>query len=60
MLLQGHQPTAAVVKTLTEVYAHLIGGGAPAELKSKIATAEQMDAVTRVTDYKGWQKAFLR
>ncbi|MFN9122826.1 MAG: oxaloacetate decarboxylase [bacterium] len=60
VLLQGHHPTAAVVKTLTEVYTHLIGGGAPAELRSKIATVEQMDAVTRVADYKGWQKAFLR
>lgn len=60
VLLQGHQPTAAVVKTLTEVYTHLINGGAPAELNSKIATAEQMDAVTRAADYKGWQKDFLK
>jgi oxaloacetate decarboxylase len=60
VLLQGHQPTAAVVKTLTEVYTHLVNGGAPADLKSRIASAEQMDAVTRVADYKAWQKEFLR
>lgn len=60
VLLQGHQPTAAVVRTLTEVYAHLISGGAPADLKSKIASAEQMDAVTRVADYQAWQKQYLR
>jgi carboxyvinyl-carboxyphosphonate phosphorylmutase len=60
VLLQGHQPTAAVVKTLTEVYTHLINDGAPADLKSRIASAEQMDAVTRVADYKAWQKEFLR
>jgi len=60
VLLQGHQPTAAVVKTLTEVYTHLTSGGAPADLKSKIATPEQMDAVTRAADYKAWQKDFLR
>ncbi|MBC7780246.1 MAG: isocitrate lyase/PEP mutase family protein [Proteobacteria bacterium] len=59
ILLQGHQPTAAVVKTLTEVYTHLFNGGAPAELKSSIASAEQMDAVTRVGAYKTWQKNFL-
>lgn len=60
VLLQGHQPTAAVVRTLTEVYAHLISGGAPADLKSKIASAGQMDAVTRVADYQAWQKQYLR
>jgi hypothetical protein len=49
-----------VVKTLTEVYTHLINGGAPADLKPRIASAEQMDAVTRVADYKAWQKEFLR
>jgi len=60
VVLQGHQPTAAVVKTLTEVYTHLFNGGAPAELKSTIATAEQMEAVTRGAQYKAWQKDFLR
>lgn len=60
VLLQGHQPTAAVVKTLTEVYAHLHAGGAPGELKPRLASAEQMDAVTRAADYKAWQQAWLR
>jgi len=60
VLLQGHQPTAAVVKTLTDVYTHLIGGGSPAALASSVATAGQMDAVTRAADYKAWQKDYLR
>jgi len=60
VLLQGHQPTAAVVKTLAEIYAHLHAGGAPADLKPRLASAEQMEAVTRGADYQAWQQAWLR
>ena len=51
MLLQGHQPVAAAVKALREVYEHLHKGGAPADLKSKIASNEEMNALTRNDDY---------
>jgi carboxyvinyl-carboxyphosphonate phosphorylmutase len=60
VLLQGHQPVAAVVKALREVYEHLHKGGAPADLKSKIASNDEMNAVTRNDAWKGWQKDFLR
>ena len=60
VLLQGHQPVAAVVKTLREVYEHLYKGGAPADLKSKIASNEEMNAVTRADIWKVWQKEWLR
>jgi carboxyvinyl-carboxyphosphonate phosphorylmutase len=60
ILLQGHQPVAAAVKALREVYEHLHKGGAPADLKSKIASADEMNAVTRNADYKQWQKDYLR
>lgn len=60
VLLQGHQPVAAAVKALREVYEHLHKGGAPADLKSKVASNEEMNALTRNDTYKGWQKAFLR
>lgn len=60
VLLQGHQPTAAVVRTLTEVYTHLHDGGAPADLRSRLASPEQMDALTRVADYRAWQQTWLR
>ena len=60
VLLQGHQPVAAAVKALHEVYEHLYKGGAPAELKSKIASNDEMNALTRNDTYKGWQKSFLR
>jgi carboxyvinyl-carboxyphosphonate phosphorylmutase len=60
VLLQGHQPVAAAVKALREVYEHLHKGGAPADLKSKIASNDEMNAVTRNDIWKGWQKDYLR
>ena len=60
VLLQGHQPVAAAVKALREVYEHLYKGGAPADLKSKIASNDEMNAVTRNDAWKGWQKDYLR
>jgi len=60
VLLQGHQPIAAAVKALREVYAHLHAGGAPAELKDRIASAKEMDQYTGAEHYKRWQQDFLR
>ncbi|MGZ9014059.1 MAG: isocitrate lyase/PEP mutase family protein [Burkholderiales bacterium] len=60
ILLQGHQPVAAAVKAVREVYEHLFKGGAPGDLKSKIASNEEMNALTRNDQYKAWQKDFLR
>ena len=60
ILLQGHQPVAAAVKAVREVYEHLFKGGAPADLKSKIASNDEMNAVTRNDAWKGWQKEYLR
>jgi carboxyvinyl-carboxyphosphonate phosphorylmutase len=60
ILLQGHQPIAAAVKALQETYAHLFSGGAPAELKPKIVSAQEMDRLVKGEDYKKWQKEFLR
>jgi oxaloacetate decarboxylase len=59
LLLQGHQPVAAVVKTLQDVYAHLYSGGAPAELKAKLASTEDMADVTRSAQYDAWRRDFL-
>ena len=60
IVLQGHQPVAAAVKALREVYEHLHKGGAPADLKSKIASNDEMNAVTRNDIWKAWQKDWLR
>lgn len=60
ILLTGHQPVAAAVKALRETYEHLFKGAAPAELKPRIASNEEMNALTRSDAYRGWQKDFLR
>lgn len=60
ILLQGHQPVAAAVKALREVYAHLHGGGAPAALKDRIASAKEMEHYTRGETYRQWQQDYLR
>jgi oxaloacetate decarboxylase len=60
VLLQGHQPVAAAVKALREVYTHLHGGGAPADLKERVATAQEMDKLVNAEAYRKWQKDYLR
>ena len=60
VLLQGHQPVAAAVKALKEVYTHLYNGGAPADLKDKVASAKEMDALVSGEAYKKRQKDYLR
>jgi len=60
ILLQGHQPVAAAVKALHEVYTHLFNGGAPADLKSKIATPQEMERLVNGGNYKQWQRDYLR
>ena len=60
MLLQGHQPVAAAVKALRAVYEHLHNGGAAADLKDKIASNKEMDALVFGEDYKQYMRDFLR
>ena len=60
VVLQGHQPLAGAVKVLREIYSHLYNGGNPAELKSKIASNEEMDKMTHNAQYKEWIKTFMK
>jgi len=60
ILLQGHQPVAAAVKALHETYTHLYNGGAPADLKSKIASPQEMERLLDGESYRNWQREFLR
>jgi carboxyvinyl-carboxyphosphonate phosphorylmutase len=60
VLLQGHQPVAAAVKALRAVYEHLHNGGAAADLKDKIASNKEMDALVFGEDYKQYMRDFLR
>ena len=59
VLLQGHQPVAAAVKAVKEVYTHLFNGGAPADLKDKIASAGDIDKLVNAAAYKTWQRDYL-
>ena len=60
IVLQGHQPVAAAVKALHDCYAHLYNGGAPADLKNTIASAQEMEEVTMGDTYRKWQNDYLR
>ena len=59
VLLQGHQPVAAVVKAVKDVYTHLYNGGAPADLKDKIASQGDIDKLVNAAAYKTWQRDYL-
>jgi len=59
VLLQGHQPLPAAVKALKEVYTHLYNGGAPADLRDRIASAKEMDALVSAEAYKRRQRDYL-
>lgn len=60
ILLQGHQPVAAAVKALHDTYAHLFNGGAPSDLKDRVASAKEMDALVNGAAWKRWQRDYLR
>ncbi|MBX9810607.1 MAG: isocitrate lyase/phosphoenolpyruvate mutase family protein [Burkholderiales bacterium] len=59
ILLQGHQPVAAAVKALHETYIHLFNGGAPADLKSRIASPQEMERLVNADTYRQWQRDYL-
>jgi carboxyvinyl-carboxyphosphonate phosphorylmutase len=60
IMLQGHQPIAAAAKALREVYEHLHKGGAPADLKDRTITAQEMDQLVSGESHKRWIREFLR
>ena len=51
---------SAVAKALREVYAHLYAGGAPADLKPKLATPQEMEDLTSSAQYAEWTRQYLR
>ena len=59
LVLQGHQPVAAAVKALRDVYTHLYNGRAPAELKSLIATPDEMNRLVNAGQYEAWRQQYL-
>lgn len=59
LLLQGHQPVAGAVKGMQQVYQHLYNGGAPAELKSLVASPDEMNRLLNVAQYDKWRREYL-
>ena len=57
--LQGHAAVAASAKALRDTYAHLHGGGAPADLRSRIAAPEEMARYIGEETYKKWREEYL-
>lgn len=60
VLLQSHPPVRAVAKALREVYAHLYAGGAPSELKPKLASAQEMEEITGAALYRQQMRDYLQ
>ena len=59
LLLTGHQPLAAALKALQDTYVHLQAGGSVAELKGKIVTGAEQEALLRGEDFKRWHQSYL-
>ncbi len=58
--LQGHGAVAAAAKALHDTYAHLYAGGAPADLRPRIATPEEMARWMGSENYAKWQREYLQ
>ena len=60
MLLQGHQPLLAALKALRDAYGHLQAGGSAAELKSRIVSSADLEALLQDDRYKELRAKYLR
>jgi carboxyvinyl-carboxyphosphonate phosphorylmutase len=58
--MQNHEPVAAMVKALHDTYTHLFNGGAPADLRAKIASAQQMAALLNSDSYQNSRREYVR
>jgi carboxyvinyl-carboxyphosphonate phosphorylmutase len=58
--LQGHHPFYAGIKAVYETLKHLKDGGAPAELKDRVASEALVNIALRQDDYNRWQQNYLR
>jgi len=60
MTTQGILAIGTAVKALRETYTHLYNGGAPAELKSKIAPPQEMEQLVNGDAYKQWIREYMQ
>jgi carboxyvinyl-carboxyphosphonate phosphorylmutase len=59
IMLTGHQPIAATVKTLIDIYTHFMQGGTPAQFANRCATKEEMDRVMTADRWAARAKDYL-
>jgi oxaloacetate decarboxylase len=60
IMLQGHQPLSAAIKALRETYEHLYRGGDPSDLKSRIASSDELGRVTGRDRYAQHRRDYLK
>jgi 2-methylisocitrate lyase-like PEP mutase family enzyme len=58
--LQGHHPFYATIKAVYDTLKHLKEGGAPADLKDKVAAEDLLNIALRQPDYARRQQEYLR
>ena len=59
IMIRGHQPFFAAMKSLHDAMKHIIDGGSPTDLKDEVASSELCDAVLEADRYRNWQKDYL-
>lgn len=60
IMLQGHLPLAAVAAAVRRVYAHLLSGGEPDELRPFLASTREMDRILADEHYRNDLNDYLR
>src|SRR5215510_6772024 len=58
--LQGHHPFYASIKAVYDTLKYLRDGGAPADLRDRVASGDLLNIAMKQNDYKRWQQEYLR
>jgi len=58
--LQGHHPFYAAAKAVYDTLKYLREGGAPADLKDRVASEDLLTIALKQNEYKRWQGDYLR
>src|SRR5215471_9344515 len=57
--LQGHHPFYASIKAVYDTLKYLRDGGAPADLRDRVASGDLLNIAMKQNDYKRWQQEYL-
>jgi carboxyvinyl-carboxyphosphonate phosphorylmutase len=58
--LQGHMPLRAAVKAMREIYVEIFNGKTAAQLKSRVASDEEMEKLIRESMFRNLQNEFMK